>query len=119
MNVFFISEQQNVVAVQYQGEIFYRVCKEIREGEEFLTYYGDTYFSEMGGDPNKFHHNVQDHVEEELVSYFFNTESEVFAESRISSLYQINLKITLRNAFVWFYKLFYPNFSEDIESCLI
>ena len=71
----FFPEQQNVVAVQYQGQIFYRVCTPIAPNEEFLTYYGDLYFYEMGGDPKTFHATSDpDHVGDNVVSYFFNTE---------------------------------------------
>ena len=82
MTTGFFSEHQNVVAVQYQGQIFYRVCKPIVPNEEFLTYYGDMYFYEMGGDPKTFHTtNDADHVGDEVVSYFFNTEFETFAKN--------------------------------------
>ena len=40
--------QQNIVAVQFQGEIWYRVCKEIPHGTELLTYYGDDYSKTLG-----------------------------------------------------------------------
>ena len=56
-------KHQNVVAVQYPCRIFYRVCKPIAHNEEFLTYYGDMYFYEMGGNPKTFHTNDPDHVE--------------------------------------------------------
>ncbi len=70
--IFFYSDQQNVVAVQYQGKIFYRVCREIKDDKELLTYYGDSYFEEMGGNPHKFHSNIPSQVEDELVSYLIN-----------------------------------------------
>jgi hypothetical protein len=76
---FFISDEQNVVAVQYRGEIYYRVSKDIQAGEEFLTYYGDGYFYEMGGDPKKFHTNVPDQAEDVIVS-FSKTQNQHFCE---------------------------------------
>ncbi len=69
---FFYLDEQNVVAVQYQGKIFYRVSREIKDGKEFLTYYGDSYFEEMGGSPHQFHSNLPNQVEDELVSYLIN-----------------------------------------------
>ena len=40
--------QQNIVAVQYQGDIWYRVSVDIPDGGELLTYYGDDYSKTMG-----------------------------------------------------------------------
>lgn len=36
-------EEQNLVAVQYQGQIFYESCKEICQNQELLVWYGDCY----------------------------------------------------------------------------
>uniref|UniRef100_A0A4W2D682 Histone-lysine N-methyltransferase PRDM9 n=1 Tax=Bos indicus x Bos taurus TaxID=30522 RepID=A0A4W2D682_BOBOX len=36
-------EEQNLVALQYQGQIFYRTCQVVRPGCELLVWYGDEY----------------------------------------------------------------------------
>ncbi|XP_029005404.1 PR domain zinc finger protein 14 [Betta splendens] len=41
-------EEQNLVAVQIQGQIFYEACKEIRPGQELLVWYGDCYVQFLG-----------------------------------------------------------------------
>ncbi|CAB4013746.1 histone-lysine N-methyltransferase PRDM9-like [Paramuricea clavata] len=41
-------EEQNLVAYQYRGDIFYRVYKEIVAGGELLVWYGDEYGEELG-----------------------------------------------------------------------
>ncbi|XP_011487192.1 PR domain zinc finger protein 14 [Oryzias latipes] len=41
-------EEQNLVAVQVQGQIFYEVCKEIGPGQELLVWYGDCYTQFLG-----------------------------------------------------------------------
>jgi len=43
-----------MVAVQYFGEIFYRVCCDIKPNKELLTYYGDDYSHALGIDPKKY-----------------------------------------------------------------
>lgn len=35
--------EQNLVAVQCQGQIFYESCKEISQSQELLVWYGDCY----------------------------------------------------------------------------
>ncbi|CAL1596917.1 unnamed protein product [Knipowitschia caucasica] len=41
-------EEQNLTAVQVQGQIFYEACKEIRAGQELLVWYGDCYMQFLG-----------------------------------------------------------------------
>jgi hypothetical protein len=41
-------EEQNLIAFQYHGEIFYRVYKEIKAGTELLVWYGDEYGEQLG-----------------------------------------------------------------------
>lgn len=41
-------EEQNVVAVQRAGRIYYETCREIRPLQELLVWYGDTYTLYMG-----------------------------------------------------------------------
>ena len=40
--------QQNMVAYQYKGQIFYRSVKDIAVGEELLVWYGHEYGKELG-----------------------------------------------------------------------
>ena len=40
--------QQNMVAYQYNGQIFYRSVKDIAVGEELLVWYGHEYGKELG-----------------------------------------------------------------------
>ncbi|XP_076147487.1 PR domain zinc finger protein 14 [Alosa pseudoharengus] len=41
-------EEQNLVAVQNQGQIFYEVCKDIKPQQELLVWYGDCYVQFLG-----------------------------------------------------------------------
>ncbi|XP_029955896.1 PR domain zinc finger protein 14 [Salarias fasciatus] len=41
-------EEQNLTAVQIQGQIFYEACKEIGPGQELLVWYGDCYMQFLG-----------------------------------------------------------------------
>ncbi|XP_058051941.1 histone-lysine N-methyltransferase PRDM9-like [Ahaetulla prasina] len=41
-------EEQNLVAFQYHGEIYYRTCKEIQPHSELLVWYGEEYGKELG-----------------------------------------------------------------------
>ncbi|KAM6900081.1 PR domain zinc finger protein 14 [Xenentodon cancila] len=41
-------EEQNLVAVQVQSQIFYEACKEISPGQELLVWYGDCYTQFLG-----------------------------------------------------------------------
>ncbi|CAI9160037.1 unnamed protein product [Rangifer tarandus platyrhynchus] len=41
-------EEQNLVAFQYHGQIFYRTCQVIRPGCELLVWYGDKYGQHLG-----------------------------------------------------------------------
>lgn len=41
-------EEQNLTAVQVQGQIFYEACKEIKPGQELLVWYGDCYMQFLG-----------------------------------------------------------------------
>ena len=36
-------DEQNLVAFQYRGEIYYRSMKEVKPGKELLVWYGDEY----------------------------------------------------------------------------
>uniref|UniRef100_A0A8C4ZP77 PR domain containing 14 n=1 Tax=Gadus morhua TaxID=8049 RepID=A0A8C4ZP77_GADMO len=41
-------EEQNLIAVQVQGQIFYEACREVPPGEELLVWYGDCYVQFLG-----------------------------------------------------------------------
>ncbi|XP_061012352.1 histone-lysine N-methyltransferase PRDM9-like [Dama dama] len=41
-------EEQNLVAFQYHGQIFYRTCQVVRPGCELLVWYGDEYVQDLG-----------------------------------------------------------------------
>ena len=43
-----IEEEQNMVAFQYRGQIFYRTFKHIYPGTELLVWYGEEYARELG-----------------------------------------------------------------------
>ena len=40
--------EQNIIAYQYHGEIYYRVYREIEEQGELLVWYGDEYAEQLG-----------------------------------------------------------------------
>ena len=35
-------EEQNLVAVQFRGEIYYKTCSAVESGTELLVWYGDS-----------------------------------------------------------------------------
>ena len=41
-------EEQNLLAFQYHGDVYYRVYKEIEAGAELLVWYGDEYGEQLG-----------------------------------------------------------------------
>ena len=41
-------EEQNLLAYQYQGAIYYRTLCELPPGQELLVWYGDDYGAELG-----------------------------------------------------------------------
>lgn len=41
-------EEQNMVAFQYRGQIFYRTFKHIYPGTELLVWYGEEYARDLG-----------------------------------------------------------------------
>jgi PR domain zinc finger protein 14 len=42
------AQEQNLIAVQCEGEIYYEVCKDIAQGQELLVWYGDSYLQFLG-----------------------------------------------------------------------
>ena len=43
-----VEEEQNLIAYQYRGEIFYRAYKDIQAGSELLVWYGEAYATHLG-----------------------------------------------------------------------
>uniref|UniRef100_A0AAY5F5Y8 PR domain containing 14 n=1 Tax=Electrophorus electricus TaxID=8005 RepID=A0AAY5F5Y8_ELEEL len=41
-------EEQNLIAVQCEGQIYYETCKEVRPSQELLVWYGDCYVQFLG-----------------------------------------------------------------------
>nr|XP_034981500.1 PR domain zinc finger protein 14 [Zootoca vivipara] len=76
-------EEQNLTALQRQGQIFYESCKEVTPGQELLVWYGDCYLQFLGipislkgtteGKP------AQAHSEESLEGYTCERCGKVFA----------------------------------------
>ncbi|CAI5779393.1 domain zinc finger 14 [Podarcis lilfordi] len=76
-------EEQNLTALQCQGQIFYESCKEVTPGQELLVWYGDCYLQFLGipislkgtaeGKP------VQAHSEESVEGYKCERCGKVFA----------------------------------------
>ncbi|CAG5115934.1 unnamed protein product, partial [Candidula unifasciata] len=42
------AQEQNLIAMQVEGEIWYEACKDIPQGTELLVWYGDCYLQFMG-----------------------------------------------------------------------
>ena len=42
------AQEQNMIAVQADGEIYYEVCKDIAQGQELLVWYGDSFLQFLG-----------------------------------------------------------------------
>ena len=57
--------EQNLVAFQYKGEIYYRSYKEIPAGSELLVWYGDKYAQDLGI-------SIEDEEEEGKLIAFLN-----------------------------------------------
>ena len=41
------SKEQNLVAVQFRGEIYYKTCSAVESGTELLVWYGDSFSLKM------------------------------------------------------------------------
>lgn len=41
-------DEQNLVAYQYRGEIYYRTYKSVSPGKELLVWYGESYAKDLG-----------------------------------------------------------------------
>lgn len=46
--------EQNLVAFQYKGNLYYRTCKEIDVGDELLVFYGNSFAQNLGIDTKKY-----------------------------------------------------------------
>ncbi|KAJ8973011.1 hypothetical protein NQ317_004609 [Molorchus minor] len=54
------ANEQNAVAFQYRGELYYRTCKEVRKGEELLVFYGQSFARILGIDTKNFFRPVEE-----------------------------------------------------------
>ena len=52
-------EEQNLMAFQYKGQMYYRTVREIPSHMELLVWYGDDYGRELGIDVQNFHNPQQ------------------------------------------------------------
>ena len=43
-----VEEEQNMVALQFHGKIWYRTYKDVEPGTELLVWYGEEYAEELG-----------------------------------------------------------------------
>lgn len=41
-------DEQNLVAFQYRGEMYYRTYKAVSPGQELLVWYGESYAKDLG-----------------------------------------------------------------------
>lgn len=48
MNCARYAQEQNLIAIQTDGRIYYEACKDISTGSELLVWYGDCYIQFMG-----------------------------------------------------------------------
>lgn len=46
--------EQNLVAFQYKGNLYYRTSRDIKEGEELLVFYGNSFAKNLGIDTQKY-----------------------------------------------------------------
>ena len=42
------NEEENLIAFQFRGEIYYKTFKPVSKGQELLVYYGDEYAKDLG-----------------------------------------------------------------------
>ena len=48
-------DEQNLVAFQFRGEIYYRTYKTVNPGKELLVWYGESYAKDLGISLDDFH----------------------------------------------------------------
>ncbi|XP_074029564.1 uncharacterized protein [Leptinotarsa decemlineata] len=54
------AEEQNLVAFQYDGKLYYRTSRNINKGEELLVFYGRTFAKKLGIDQKKYFEPVKE-----------------------------------------------------------
>ena len=60
--------EQNLIAYQYRGQIYYRSFKPIQPGTELLVFYGEEYAKELGIEEDKFANGKCETVAVDVVS---------------------------------------------------
>ncbi|XP_044760953.1 histone-lysine N-methyltransferase PRDM9-like [Coccinella septempunctata] len=56
--------EQNVVAFQYKGNLYYRTCSDIKVGEELLVYYGHSFAKNLGIDVRNYFKPKEEEINE-------------------------------------------------------
>ena len=64
--------EQNLVAYQYRGEIYYRTYKSVYPGQELLVWYGERYAKDLGisTETNQQQHNRLQGISEKSIQTF-------------------------------------------------
>ncbi|XP_018570320.1 histone-lysine N-methyltransferase PRDM9-like, partial [Anoplophora glabripennis] len=57
--------EQNVIAFQYNGQIYYRTCRDVEKGEELLVYYGKSFAEVLGINTKKYFEPNSEEVDSE------------------------------------------------------
>lgn len=55
--------EQNLVAFQYKGNLYYRTCQDIKAGDELLVFYGDSLAKNLGIDPKQYFEPASEEVD--------------------------------------------------------
>ena len=68
-------QEQNLMAYQYRGQIYYRTTCEIAPLTELLVHYGDDYAKELGIDTKEFRSENKQQLEGNLTIFLLNWSS--------------------------------------------
>ncbi|KAK9871144.1 hypothetical protein WA026_011426 [Henosepilachna vigintioctopunctata] len=58
-------KEQNLMAFQYKGELYYRTCQDIEPGQELLVYYGNHFAMNLGIDVKSYFRPKEDNIVED------------------------------------------------------
>lgn len=64
------TKEQNLIAFQYLGNIYYRTSEEINIGDELLVYYGNSFAKELGLDVERYYKPVSENLEKYVYCKF-------------------------------------------------